>query len=155
MAKTYRVGPRARMTNLPFKVMTRLGLGARYRHLLTVRGRRTGELHTVPVDVMQVGDHRWLVAPYGVVGWVHNARASREATLSRGRRRERVTLDEVGALESVPVLRAYHRDVEVARPYFDVTTGSSAGEFAVEAARHPVFRVERAHANREQPSTVG
>ena len=155
MAKTYQAGMRARMQNLPFKVMTRLGLGARHRHLITVRGRRSGRPHTVPVDVMQVADQRWLVAAYGVVGWVRNARASGEAWLSRGGRRERVTLDEVEAIESVPVLRAYYRDVEVARPYFDVTTGSSDGEFADEAARHPVFRIERVQAKQEQLSAVG
>lgn len=42
MAKTYRVGARTRLMNLPFKLMARLGVGARFRCILTVRGRSTG-----------------------------------------------------------------------------------------------------------------
>lgn len=51
MAKIYRVGPGTRLVNLVFVAMTRRGLGKDYRHLLTVRGRKTGEPHTTPVDV--------------------------------------------------------------------------------------------------------
>ena len=149
MAKIYHRGVRARVVNAPFKFMTRLGVGARYRHLLTIRGRRTGVLRTVPVDVMRVDQRRWLVAPYGVVGWVRNARASREATLSRGGRREQVRLEEVGLSEGAPVLREYYREVKVARPYFDVASDRSVDAFAPEVARHPVFRIEDVFARRD------
>jgi hypothetical protein len=51
-----------RPINWVFRTMTRLGLGASYRHILTVRGRKTGRQYSTPVDVMQVGGQRWLVA---------------------------------------------------------------------------------------------
>ena len=62
MAKVYRHNTATRVTNWVFAVLTRLGMGASYRHLLTVSGRKTGQLYTTPVDVMDVGGQRWLVA---------------------------------------------------------------------------------------------
>lgn len=142
MARTYRVHLGTRMLNGAFAALTRLGLGAGYRHLLTVRGRKTGREHTVPVDVMTVGGTRFLVAPYGPTQWVKNARADPHVTLRRGRRSDRVRVAEVGPEESVPVLRAYLQEVAVARPYFGVRPDSPDEALAGEAPRHPVFRVE-------------
>ncbi|MGH2580286.1 MAG: nitroreductase family deazaflavin-dependent oxidoreductase [Actinomycetota bacterium] len=139
MAKTFKVGLVTRLANLPFKIMTRLGLGLDDRHLLSVR--ESGKVHSVPVDVMRTGDRRWLVAPYGVVGWVRNARAAGEVSLARGGRRETVRIEELGPEESVAVLRKYLEEVPVTRPYFDVTPDSSNEAFAVEARKHPVFRI--------------
>ena len=75
MAKTYRLGRGTRLVNTLFQTMTRLGLGASYRHILTGPGRKTGRLHSTPVDIIQVSGERWLVAGYGPAGWVRNARA--------------------------------------------------------------------------------
>lgn len=86
MARIYRQNTAARVTNWVFTTLTRLGMSASYRHLLTVRGRKTGQLRTTPVDVMETGGQRWLVADYGPANWVHNARAAGEVTLSRGGR---------------------------------------------------------------------
>lgn len=139
MAKIYRVGPSTRLVNLVFAAMTRRGLGKDYRHLLTVRGRKTGEPRTTPVDVMREGDRRWLVAAYGVTNWVHNARAAGEVTISRGRHEETLRVTELTPEDSVPVLRRYLREVPVTRAYFDVTADSTDEQFAAEASGHPVF----------------
>ena len=64
MARTYKRNAATQVINWVFTTMTRLGIGASYRHLLTVRGRKTGRLHTTPVDVMETGGQRWLVAGY-------------------------------------------------------------------------------------------
>ncbi|GAA4630816.1 nitroreductase family deazaflavin-dependent oxidoreductase [Actinoallomurus vinaceus] len=141
MAKTYRVGAGTRLINLVFAVMTRLGRGKDYRHILTVRGRKTGEPRSTPVDVMQNGDQRWLVAAYGVTNWVHNARAAGEVEIARGRHRETLRVVELAPEDSVPVLRQYLREVPVTRAYFDVTLDSTDEQFAAEASRHPVFRL--------------
>jgi deazaflavin-dependent oxidoreductase (nitroreductase family) len=139
LAKIYRVGTGTRLVNFVFGAMTRRGLGKDYRHVLTVRGRKTGEPRSTPVDVMRQGDQRWLVAAYGVVNWVHNARAAGEVQLSRGRYRETFGVVELTPEDSVPVLRQYLREVPVTRAYFDVTAGSTDERFAAEALRHPVF----------------
>ncbi|MBO0729437.1 MAG: nitroreductase family deazaflavin-dependent oxidoreductase [Acidimicrobiaceae bacterium] len=44
-------------------------------YLLTIRGRKTGRPSTTPVTIVQHDGKRWLVAPYGAVSWVRNARA--------------------------------------------------------------------------------
>jgi len=104
MAKTYRLGRGTRLVNTLFQTMTRLGLGASYRHILTVPGRKTGRLHSTPVDIIQVSGQRWLVAGYGPAGWVRNARAAGEVTLSRGRHSCRFDIEEADAPTAVPVL---------------------------------------------------
>jgi len=65
MAKEYRRRLTTRAINWSFQQLTRLGLGASYRHILTVPGRKTGQLRSTPVDVIDVNGHRWLVAGYG------------------------------------------------------------------------------------------
>ncbi len=47
-----------RVTNWVFTTLTRAGMGASYRHLLTARGRKTGQLRTTPVDVPETGGQR-------------------------------------------------------------------------------------------------
>jgi hypothetical protein len=39
--------------------MTRFGLGASYRYILTVPVRKTRRLYSTPVDVIEVGGDRW------------------------------------------------------------------------------------------------
>lgn len=141
MARTYRLGIGTRLINWIFGALTRLGLGASYPHILTVRGRKTGRVYSTPVDVMQLAGDRWLVAGYGVVNWVRNVRASGEATLSRGRRSHAYRVVEVGPADAVPVLREYMRLIRVTAPYFDATSNSPDDAVAAEVSRHPVFRL--------------
>lgn len=129
------------MINAVFALMTRAGLGRQYRHILTVRGRRTGQPHSIPVDVMTDGDRRWLVAGYGVVNWVWNLRVAGEATLRRGRRTEVVRATELDPGASVPVLRKYLAEVPVTRPYFDLTADAPDDGLIAESSRHPVFEI--------------
>ncbi len=118
-----------------------MGVAPSRTYLLTVRGRRTGTLYSTPVTLIREGAQRWLVAPYGAVGWVTNARAAGVVTFSRGRQSETVRILEVGADEAAPILRHYVRQVPITRPFFDVRPDSSLDAFRAEASRHPVFRV--------------
>ncbi|GAA3964093.1 nitroreductase/quinone reductase family protein [Gordonia caeni] len=61
---------------------------------LTVRGRRTGAPHRIPVNPLEHDGRRYLVAPRGTTDWVRNARAQPAASLRTGRREEAVTLVE-------------------------------------------------------------
>jgi deazaflavin-dependent oxidoreductase (nitroreductase family) len=141
MAKTYRLNVGTRMINAVFRLMTRLGLGASYRHILTVPGRKTGRLYSTPVDVLEAEGDRWLVAGYGPAGWVRNARAAREVTLSRGRNSETLKVEEATAQDAIPVLRAYIREIKVTRAYFDANPDSPDDAIAAELKRHAVFRL--------------
>jgi deazaflavin-dependent oxidoreductase (nitroreductase family) len=140
MAKTYRLGASRRMVNAVISPLTRLGLAGRHTYTLTVRGRKTGQAHSTPVLLIEDGG-RWLVAPYGEVGWVRNARAAGEVALSRAGRSELLPIEEVPAEQAAPVLRQYFKRVPVARPFFDAKHDSPLEVFAAEAARHPVFRL--------------
>jgi deazaflavin-dependent oxidoreductase (nitroreductase family) len=84
--------------------------------MLSVPGRKTGQIRSNPVDIMEIGGRRYLVAPYGETDWVRNARAAGEVTLSRGGRAERFRVEEVDPDEAAPVLRKYLQDVRLVRP---------------------------------------
>jgi deazaflavin-dependent oxidoreductase (nitroreductase family) len=139
VAKTRGRGAGAAIIDRAYRWLTRLGLGARHRHLLSVRGRRSGRIYTTPVDVMEIEGRRWLVAAYGPGNWVRNARAAGEVSLSRGRRSRAYRVAEAEPQEAVPVLRKYLADVRVARPYFDAGPSSPDDALLAELPRHPVF----------------
>jgi len=63
--------------------------------LLSVRGRKSGEVRTTPVALLEVGGRRWTVGTFGNVNWVRNLRAAGEGTLTVGRRTERVRAVEL------------------------------------------------------------
>jgi deazaflavin-dependent oxidoreductase (nitroreductase family) len=140
MARTYHLGRSRRLVNTAMRPLARLGLAGRHTYILTVRGRKTGNSHSIPVILIE-GEARWLVAPYGEVDWVLNARAAGEVELTRAGRSERLTIDELGAEEAAPILQRYLRRVPVVRPFFDVSPGSPLAQFEAEAPSHPVFRL--------------
>lgn len=141
MAAPYRLSATRRAVNALVRTLLRVGLGPPRTYLLTVRGRHTGAPRSTPVTLVEGGGQRWLVAPYGAVSWVRNARAAGRVTLSRGCRSETAALAELGPLESAPVLRQYVREVPITRPFFDATPDAPLETFAAEAPRHPVFRI--------------
>lgn len=141
MAKTYRLGLWRRVANWLVRALLCVGLGPRHTYLLTVSGRRTGRPYSTPVTLLEERGQRWLVAPYGDVGWVRNARVAGQVTLSRSSRSERVAIFELEPAEAAPVLKRYVTQIPITRPFFDATPESSLGAFAAEAPRHPVFRI--------------
>ncbi len=85
-------------------VLVGLGIGFRYNYLLQVRGRKTGKLHFTPVNLLELGGKRFLVAPHGQTPWVRNAEAAGEITLKRGGSRERFRLRPLSDTEKHQVL---------------------------------------------------
>jgi deazaflavin-dependent oxidoreductase (nitroreductase family) len=49
--------------------------------VLTIRGRRSGQLHTIPLAVAEVDGRRWVIGTFGETNWVRNLRAAGEAEL--------------------------------------------------------------------------
>ncbi len=142
MARTFSMSAADRLNNWLFKGLLRVGIAPTGMYLLAVRGRRSGRSYSTPVILVEHGNRRWLVAPYGEVNWVRNARASGQVTLSRGHRSETVKVIELGPDQSAPVLKEYIQRIRVARPYFDATPQSPTEAFAAEAAHHPVFLLQ-------------
>lgn len=87
--REYRKSRGDRIGNAIFSGLARVGIGP--AHLLTTRGRKTGRLRTTPVILVVHDQQRWLVAPYGAVPWVLNARAAGQVRLRRGRDRRDYT----------------------------------------------------------------
>ncbi|MBI1736297.1 MAG: nitroreductase family deazaflavin-dependent oxidoreductase [Candidatus Rokubacteria bacterium] len=142
MARTYRLGAWRRLANVLVRVL--LGLGPPRTYLLTVRGRTTGRAYSTPVTLVEDAGARWLVAPYGEVAWVRNARAAGQVTLSRSRRSETVRLTELDARAAGPVLKRYATELAITRPFFDARPDAPVEAFVAEAPRHPVFRIHPA-----------
>jgi deazaflavin-dependent oxidoreductase (nitroreductase family) len=142
MAKPYVLTRPLRLVNAAGRVALRFGLAPPGAYLLTVRGRHSGRRYTTPVALIEEPGRRYLVAPYGEVGWVRNARAAGEVELRRGRRHERLRIHEVDPPEAGPVLRTYARKNRIVRPYFDARHDGPLEAFVAEASRHPVFRLE-------------
>ena len=125
--------------------------------LLTVRGRKTGQSHTVPVLLVEQGGQRWLVAPYGEVQWVRNIRAAGTATLTRGRHSEAISVTELPPRKAAPILKQYLAVQHAAdiRSHFDATKDSPLEAFEREAGRHPVFRVTGMEQSPVGPNSAG
>jgi deazaflavin-dependent oxidoreductase (nitroreductase family) len=143
MARPYRLGFWRRSINRIIGALLRVGLSPPHTYLLKVPGRKSRRTYSTPVTLMEENGKRWLVAPYGEVGWVKNARAAGQVTLKRGRRSETVRILELSPDEAAPVLKKYLYRVPIVRPFFDVIPKSQIADFVAEAPRHPVFRIMR------------
>jgi deazaflavin-dependent oxidoreductase (nitroreductase family) len=123
-------------------------------YLLTTEGRKTGKLRSNPVTLVKQGSRRWLVAPYGAVGWVHNVRAAGEVTLSRRGKYRRFAVREVSAVEAGPVLKQYVTTASATRKHFVAQKDDPAEAFAMEAEQHPVFELLPATSAKETTAQV-
>jgi deazaflavin-dependent oxidoreductase (nitroreductase family) len=123
--------------------LLRLGVPAPQRtsYLMTTYGRTSGLERTTPVNLVEADGQRWLVSPYGEVGWVHNLRANGTFHLRRGRGRESLVAEEVGPEEAAPILKRYVQQVRITAPFFDARRTDPVEGFVAEAGHHPVFRL--------------
>jgi deazaflavin-dependent oxidoreductase (nitroreductase family) len=137
--KPYRLSTGRRLINLVVRPLARLGLTGPRTHLLTVPGRRTGRMWSTPISLIDWQGNRYAVAPYGERNWVKNARAAGWVDLRRGRRRERLEVEELSPSEAVPVLQEYYRRSLVTHSFFEVTLASPHEEWLADAPMHPVF----------------
>lgn len=148
MAKSYRPTSLGRLRDGLMAFALRKGIGPPGIYLLTVPGRKTGTPHSTPVAPHEHGGERWLVAPYGEVGWVRNARAAGRVTLQRGKKVESLKVTELTTVaEAAPVLKRYVAEhPRTVGPYFDGGKDATLEQFelAAETGGHPVFKLEAA-----------
>jgi deazaflavin-dependent oxidoreductase (nitroreductase family) len=130
-----------RLENRILKLVLRTGLKLGTMYILSVKGRNTGALHSTPVVIVETNGERYLVAPYGPVNWVRNARAAGAVTLSRGRNSEALHIEELEPEESAPVLKQYVAIAPGPRWCFMAGPDSPVRDFVAEASQHPVFRL--------------
>jgi len=129
-----------RAGNALVAVLTRWAL-VPHTYMMTTVGRKTGTPRKTPVTLVEEGTEKWLVAPYGPVSWVLNARAAGRVTLRRGKHAGAYGVREIPAAEAGPVLKKYVAIAGATRSYFKATKDSPVAEFVAEAAVHPVFEL--------------
>jgi deazaflavin-dependent oxidoreductase (nitroreductase family) len=138
--RTFRMSNWRRIGDAMIGLLIRAGI-VPYSYLMTTVGRKTGQLRTTPVTIVEWNDRRWLVAPYGPVSWVHNARAAGWVRLRRRGRSTDYTIREAGPEEAGPVLKQYVGISKPTRPYFRASHDAPVEQFIAEADQHPVFEL--------------
>jgi deazaflavin-dependent oxidoreductase (nitroreductase family) len=124
-------------------LLTNLGVSVRGSRILVVRGRKSGQIRTTPLNPLEIGGKRYLVAPRGETEWVRNLRAGRGGELRLGRYREPIGVEELPDDLKPPILREYLRrwKMETGKFFDGVTAESPESELRRIAPRHPVFGV--------------
>jgi deazaflavin-dependent oxidoreductase (nitroreductase family) len=129
--------------NQQMTVLAKLGISVKGSRVLAVRGRKSGQWRTTPVNLLNYDGNRYLVSPRGQTQWVRNLRVADTGELRLGRRAESFRARELGDDEKAPVLRAYLRKWRVETGIFfgGIGPGSSDEQISAIASRHPVFEV--------------
>lgn len=130
--------------NRAVRGLTRLGLSVWGSRELRVRGRRSGQVRTTVVNLLEHDGARYLVAPRGTTEWVRNLRAAGTAELRVGRRVETFTAEELDDADKPDVLRTYLRrwKWEVGQFFEGVGADASDAELLAIAPGYPVFRID-------------
>ncbi|QXC60222.1 nitroreductase family deazaflavin-dependent oxidoreductase [Aquihabitans sp. G128] len=120
---------------------TRMGLSLMGSRELRVRGRKSGEWRSTPVNLLVVDGQRYLVAPRGEAQWVRNIRVAGGGELRVGRRVEPFTVVEVADGDKAPILRPYLKQWkwEIGAFFDGVDASASDDELTAIAPRHPIF----------------
>ena len=83
--------------------LTRAGVSVWGSRVLRVRGRKSGEWRSAPVNLLSFEGKRYLVAPRGQTQWVRNIRVSHEGELWLGSKVEPIRVTEVPDSDRVPM----------------------------------------------------
>lgn len=132
------------LLNSTVAALTRLGISVLGSRVLYVRGRKSREWRTVPVNLLVFEGTNFLVAPRGHTQWVRNLRAASEGELHVGRRIEKFTAHELADADKPAILREYLRrwKIEVAAFFDGVGPDATDAQLLAIAPGYPVFRIE-------------
>lgn len=131
----------ARVVNAVIRRLAELGVSIAGTRALRVRGRKTGAVRSVVVNVLRVDGVEYLVSPRGNTQWARNARVAGEVELGPRWRRSPVPLTELPDEAKPELLKRY-----LDRWYWEVkghmaglTPQSGPAELRAAAAVIPVF----------------
>ncbi|WP_084729060.1 nitroreductase family deazaflavin-dependent oxidoreductase [Streptacidiphilus neutrinimicus] len=135
-----------RITNKIMTWLTYRGVSILGSRILAVRGRKSGEWRTTPVNLLIIDGERYLVAPRGHTQWVRNMRAVGGGELRLGKKVEPFRATELDDADKPAVLRAYMKKWAWEVGYFfgDVNADSPEEELQRIAPGFPVFRIAAA-----------
>ena len=122
--------------------LTRMGISVYGSRVLAVKGRKSGEWRTTPVNPLRVDGTRYLVAPRGNTQWVRNLRVVGTGELRIGKKAEPFSATEIADDDKPAILRAYLKrwkfEVGV---FFDGVDAKAPEEKLREIAPgYPIFR---------------
>jgi deazaflavin-dependent oxidoreductase (nitroreductase family) len=123
--------------------LTSQGISLLGSRVLYVRGRKSGEVRSNPVNLLTFEGEQYLVAPRGVTQWVRNLRVAGEGELRVGRRVERFKPIELGDDDKPALLREYLKrwKWEVGMFFDGVDAGAPDEKLREIAPGYPVFRI--------------
>src|SRR5258708_24893163 len=129
--------------NRAVALFTRAGLSVWGSRVLRVRGRKSGEWRSSPVNLLPLHNNRYLVAPRGHTQWVRNIRVTGTGELLLGSKVEPIHVREIPDDEKIPILREYLKrwKFEVGMFFDGVSAVSPEAELRRIAPDHPVFEV--------------
>jgi deazaflavin-dependent oxidoreductase (nitroreductase family) len=128
--------------------LKRLGLpiaGKESPVVLTVPGRKSGKPRPTPITPMKIDGKRYVVTGFPGADWVRNIRAADNATLTQGRRTERMQMVELSPEEARPLLRVFPIEVPTGVGFMKrsgLVQDGTPDEFEALAGRCPVFRLD-------------
>jgi deazaflavin-dependent oxidoreductase (nitroreductase family) len=102
---------------------------------LSVPGRRSGQLRSTPVVVLEYEGERYLIAPFGNTEWVRNLRAARRGRLDLAGRVEQFVPVEIPPADRPPLIAAY------LKRYGKAPRVASSFRRLPDPADHPTFRM--------------
>jgi len=131
--------------------LNRFGLAVGKQHILSIPGRKTGQLYSTPVSVLTVEGRRY-IATGGETQWVKNARASGWGYIPRGPKKERIAPVGLPAEARGKVLRVFPRQVRAEVQFFTVALDirNDPDAFAAAAPQCPVFQVDPLSSEKEE-----
>lgn len=135
------------IVNKAVTALTRTGISVWGSRVLEVTGRTSGEPRRVPVNLLSLEDHQYLVSARGTGEWVRNVRAADgRLDLLLGRTRQHWLAVELTDDEKPPVLRAYLRRwrAEVGVFFDGISADASDDELRAAGPDHPVFVLQAA-----------
>ena len=132
-----------RLFNPTVALFTRLGVSVWGSRVLEVRGRKSGQWRSNPVNLLRSEGDDYLVSPRGHTQWVRNLRASGGGRLRLGRRTQPFTAVELADDQKPELLRAYLKrwKMEIGVFFAGVDGDSPDSELQRIAPDHPVFRL--------------
>jgi deazaflavin-dependent oxidoreductase (nitroreductase family) len=134
----------AKVANTLIRWLADAGISIAGTRALRVRGRKTGQVRSVVVNVLTVGDVDYLVSPRGNTQWARNVRAAGAVEVGPMWRRRRLRATEVVDTAKPQLLKRY-----LDRWYWEVkghvaglTPDSSDDQMRAAAPSIPVFALE-------------
>jgi deazaflavin-dependent oxidoreductase (nitroreductase family) len=124
--------------------LTRMGISVYGSRVLAVKGRKSGEWRTTPVNPLRIDGVRYLVAPRGNTQWVRNLRVVGTGELRVGRKAEPFRATEIADDDKPAILRAYLKrwKWEVGVFFDGVDAKAPEAKLREIAPGYPVFRIE-------------